>query len=466
MFRILFRSMVPMSVLLATSALAQMPAQPLPIPQSLTGSVPTGNVEPGAISLTLLDAIERGVKYNIGVVGAGEDVRTARADRMRALSQLMPNVSARLSATGEQVDLASFGFTGFPGIPNVIGPFSFYDARASFTQNVLDLSLRKDLRARDQDEKASILTAADLREQVVLVVTGLYLQALAGSARIESATAQVATAETLLKNAQDRKDAGTSPAIDVLRAQVQAQALEQRRIYYEGEFQKQLLAVGRAIGLPLGQKITLTDKMLFDPLPPVSLDDLLKTAYANRRDYRSAQASLQAAELIKSAARAERYPTVDLSANYGATGITPNNSHGNFAISGGVNIPVFDGGRIAADELAADAAIRKRRAGLEDLRGRIDNEVRTSLIDAQNAYRLVSVARSNIDLARQQLAQSQDRFRAGVTNNVEVVQAQEAVASAEENLISSLFSFNVAKAVLVRAQGQAEQLIVTYLKGK
>lgn len=439
---------------------------PLPIPQGLSGSVPTGAVTQATLSLTLLDAIQRGLKYNIGIVGAGEDARAARAQRLQALSQLLPNVNGRISASEQQVDLAAFGFTGFPGLPSVVGPFSVYDARANLTHNVLNFNLRRTLQARDQDVKVNDLTAADTRERVVLVVTGLYLQALASTSRIQAAASQVATAQALLKNAQDRREAGTSPAIDVLRAQVQLQSLQQRQIYYEGEFEKQLLLLARAIGLPTGQKIELADKMLYDPLPQLTLEDLLKIAYQNRRDYQAAQASLKAAELERSAAHAERYPTVDLTANYGAIGNTPNNSHGTFAVAGGVNIPIFQGGRISADEMEADSMIRRRRAELENLRGQIEADIRTGLIDTQNAYRQVQVARSNIDLARQQLTQSQDRFRAGVTNNVEVVQAQEAVSTADENLIASLFAFNIAKAALVRAQGQAEQLIVSYLKGK
>ncbi len=274
-------------------AQVQLQSNSLPIPQNLTGSVPSGEPPADTLTLTLLDAIARGVKYNIGVVGAGEDVRSARAQRLLALKELLPTITSRLSATGQQVDLAAFGFSGFPGIPNVIGPFAVYDARAYLTQNVLDLSSRRTLHARDEDVKAQDLTAADIREQVVLVVTGLYLQALAGTSRIDSAIAQVATAQTLFKNAQDRKEAGTSPAIDVLRAQVQLQTLQQREIAYEGEQQKNLLSIVRAIGLPPGQKIVLADPLFSDPMPPVSLEDLLKTAYANRRDYLAAQASLQ-----------------------------------------------------------------------------------------------------------------------------------------------------------------------------
>jgi outer membrane protein TolC len=458
--------LLTLGVAAAAQAQLQIESGSLPIPQYLTGSVPTGQPTSDTLTLTLLDAIQRGLKYNLSVVDAGEDIRAARAERMKTLHDLMPNVYAKLNATGQQVDLAAFGFSGFPGIPNVIGPFSVYDARAYFSQNLLDISSRRALHAREQDIKASDLTSADLREQVVLAVTGLYLQAIAGHARIISATAQVTTAEALLKNAQDRKDAGTSPAIVVLRAQVQLQSLQQRQIYYEGEEKKDLLALGRAIGLPLGQAIKLTDPGFSEPLPPMTLDEMLKAAYANRRDYQAAQASLRAAELDKTSKHAEKYPTADLTANYGAIGISPVNSHGTFTVAGELNIPIFQGGKVEADELAADAIIQKRRAALENLRGQIDNEVRTSLIDTQNSFRQVEVARSSIQLAQQQLAQSQDRFRAGVTDNLEVVQAQEAVANAEETLISSLFVFNVSRAALVRAEGQAEQYIVTYLKGK
>jgi outer membrane protein TolC len=438
----------------------------LPIPQNLSGSVRGGELTPDTLSLTLYDAVQRGLKYNIGMVGAGEDVRTARAERLRALSDLLPNVTSKIGVTSQQVDLAAFGFSGFAGIPNVIGPFSIYDARAYLTQNVLDLSARRTLHAREEDVKAASLTAADIREQVVLVVSGLYLQAVAGAARIESAAAQVVSAEALLKNAQDRKDAGTSPAIDVLRAQVQLQELQQREIYYEGESSKQMLALGRAIGLPAAQKIKVTEPQLSQPLPAFTLEETLKNAYANRRDYLAVQASLRSAELEKLSAHAEKYPTADVNANYGAIGMRPDNSHGTYSVTGEVNIPIFQGGRVAADELAADATIKKRRADLENLRGQIENEVRTALIDTDNAYRQVEVARSRIVLARQQLTQSQDRFRAGVTNNLEVVQAQEAVVTAEESLISSLYSYNISRAALVRNEGLAEQIVTTYLKGK
>jgi outer membrane protein TolC len=449
----------------ALYAQLQMETGPLPIPQNITGSVATGPVTPEPLKLPLLDAILRGLKYNIGVVNAGEDIRAARAERLLALRELLPTVTAKIDVTNEQVDLAAFGFSNFPGVPSVIGPFTVYDARAYLTQNVLDMNARRKLHARDQDLKASGLLSSDVREQVILAVAGLYLQALSSQARIESAKAQVNTAETLFKNAQDRKAAGTSPAIDVLRAQVQLQALEQREIYYEGESSKYLLTLERAIGIPEAQKIALVEPDLSKLVPVAPIDDMLKVAYANRRDYQAAQASLRAAELDRSAAHAEKYPTADLAANYGGIGLRPDNSHGSYSVAGELNIPIFQGGKVKADELAADAVVQQRRAALENLRGAIENEVRTTQIDIANTSRQVEVARSNVDLARQALTQSQDRFRAGVTNNLEVVQAQEAVAAAEESLIASLFQFNISRAILVRAEGLAEQVVNSYVKG-
>jgi outer membrane protein TolC len=444
----------------------QVETAPLPIPPNITGSVATGPVTPEPLTLALRDAIERGLKYNFGVVNAGQDIRAARAERLRALHDLLPTVTSKIDVTNQQVDLAAFGFSNFPGIPSVIGPFTVYDARAYLTQNVFDLNARRKLHARDQDVRSADLLSGDIREQVILAIAGLYLQAQAGKARIDSAKAQVATAETLFKNAKDRKAAGTSPAIDVLRAQVQFQSLEQREIYYEGENAKQILALERAIGLPEAQKIALVEPDLSKLVPLAPMDEMLKTAYANRRDYQAAQASLRAAELDRSAARAENYPTADLNANYGGIGLRPNDSHGSYSLTGEVNIPIFQGGKVKADVLAADAVVQLRRAALENLRGDIENEVRTTQINIENAARQVEVARSNVDLSRQELMQSQDRFRAGVTNNVEVVQAQEAVAAAEESLIVSLFNFNLARATLVRAEGLAEQVVNSYLKGK
>lgn len=430
------------------------------------GSTPSGEAMPGMMDLTLDDALRRALKYNLALVESNENTRITRAQRLLALSQLLPSLNVRPSVSEEQVNLAALGFTGFPGIPAVVGPFTVYDLRGYGAEQFGYAQLRN-WRAGKQFERAAQLSLRDARDQVVQVVVSLYLQAIAGAARIDAVQAQVNTANTLYHQALDQKNAGTVPAIDVLRAQVELQSQQQRLILYEGDFDKQKLAIARAIGLPLGQEFRLSDTVPFVPLPAdITLGQALQDAYRMRSDLQAAQAMVRGAQDAKSAAEAGRLPSFSLNADYGANGNSLTSMHGSFTVVGAVNIPVYQGGRIRGNVELADAQLKQRKAELEDLRGRIDDEVRSAFIDLRTSSRQLDVAVSNLDLARQQLQQSQDRFAAGVTNNLEVVQSQEAVATANDNYISALYAFNVAKAELARARGDAEPAIMRYLRGK
>jgi outer membrane protein TolC len=430
-------------------------------------AVPNGEATPEILSLTFLDAIDRALKYNLAMVSGDLDIRQTRAQRMQTLADLLPNLSVRPSVTEEQTSLASFGFTNFPGVPPILGPFTVVDARAVMSAPVVDLKAWRKYKAGAEDIKAAQLNYQDARDEVVLVSTGLYLQALAGSARIESSRAQVAVSEALYHQAADRKDAGTAPAIDVLRAEVEWKQQQQRLISNEGGFEKQKLALSRAIGLPLGQKFSLADPMPYDPVPAgYTLDNLLDLAFRQRPDYLAKQSEVHAAELRKQSAAAGRLPTVSLDANYGVVGPRIDQVHGTFGVAGSVNIPVYQGGRVRADVADAEADLQHRKSELAAIRARIDAEVRAALLDVLTANRLVDVARGNVDLARRQLEQSRDRFADGVTNNVEVVQAQQALTAAEESYISSLYSFNAAKTQVAKARGDAGKSVIEYLKGK
>jgi len=443
----------------------RIPASMGPQGNQYLGSIPSGEATNEVIDLTIADAMARAVQYNLALAETGEDIREQRAERLRALSRLLPDITARPSVSEQQINLAAFGFTGFPGVPSVVGPFSIYDARAYLNQSIFNLQDLRNHRAAREQVAAAEFMARDVREQVALISSGLYLIALAGSSRVDAQRAQVATAEAAYKQASDRRAAGTVPGIDVLRAQVEFQSEQQRLIYYEGEFEKQKLNLARAIGLPPGQQVRLTDHMRYEPVPPViPIEPILATAYKQRADYQAAEASVRAAELARSAAVAGRYPTATLDANYGVIGPVPDQMHGTFAVSGTVNIPIFQGGRVQADVERADAELRRRRAEFADLRSRIDADVRTALTDLRSSSRQVEVAVKNVDLAKEQLQQSQDRFAAGVTNNLEVVQAQQAVALANENYIAALYSYAAAQSALVRARGDAEKSITEYLR--
>jgi outer membrane protein TolC len=333
------------------------------------------------------------------------------------------------------------------------------------SQSILDFHAIGLTRAAAQDVKAADSSSLDARDIIVLVVTNLYLQAIASASRVDAARAQVATAEATYKQALDFKENGVVPAIDVLRAQVELQAQQQRLIYFRNEFEKQKVNLERAIGILDGQALKLTDEVPFAPMPLLTLEEAVGRALAGRRDYQSLAASLRSAELTRKATAAQRLPSLDFTGDYGVVGPTLANSHGTYTATVGLNLPIFQGGRVRGEIAEADALVEQRRAQLADLRGRIAADIRTTFLDLNATREQVQVARQSVELSQQQLKQAQDRFASGVANNLEVTQAQEAVATANENYISSLYAYNAAKATLGRAVGDAEKTIPALFQG-
>ena len=432
-----------------------------------TGSVPETKLSPEPLPISFLDAIDRGLKQNLGLLLSGDNTLAARGAKWKELSNLLPNVVAKGEEDVQQTSLSALGLKiPIAGFPRVLGPFNYLDVRAFLDQSVFNWNYIQKERAAAQSLKAAAYSYKDARELVVLITGNAYLEAIAEAARVETAEAQVKTAQTLYDRSVDQQKAGVSPAIDTLRAQVELQSRQQQLIVARNDFAKQKLALSRIIGLALGQEFILTDKAPYDMLVPPTLEESLRRAYAARADYQAALAQARAAELSRRAASAELYPTFDLEGDFGDIGVNPGTSNGTFHVAGTVTVPIFQGGKTHADVLQAEAELRQAKARLEDLRGQIDNDVRTALLDLNAASDQVQVARSTVDLAEQTLMQAQDRFTAGVTDNLEVVQAQESVASAHENYISSLYAHNLAKVELARALGNAEQGVKQYLKGK
>jgi outer membrane protein TolC len=428
-------------------------------------SVPSGAATPGVLKISLLDAIDRGLKTNLGLLLSSDSTSDARGQRWQELSHLLPNVSGQVSDNLRQVDLAAEGIS-FPGIPLIVGPFGYVDARAYYSQSLLDLHAINNLRSAGQNVRAAQYTYKDARDLVVLAVGLNYLQVIMQTARIETVNAQLDTAQALFRQAGNQFKAGTSPAIDQLRAQVEFQTRQQQLLSAQNDLQKQKLALARVIGLPLGQRFEISDQVPYQPLTPASVDDELRRAYASRSDYQSAEAKVHASEYALKAAHSEYLPSIVFNADYGDIGTTFAHSHGTVDITGALQIPIFNGGQTHGDVLRAEASLTQNRQQLESLRAQIDQDVRTALLDVQSYAQQVQVAQSNIDLSAQTLKQAQDRFSAGVTNNIEVVQAQESVADANESYITSLFNYDYAKLSLARAVGFAEQGVKQYLKGQ
>jgi outer membrane protein TolC len=390
----------------------------------------------------------------------------SRGEKWQKLSDLLPNVSASVQEVREKQSLDALGLPSSLFPTRVIGPFSYFDARASATQRVFDWKAIQKYRSSVVGESAAQFNLKDARDLVVLATGNAYLQALAGAARVQTAQAQVETAQALYKKAVAQQQAGVAPGIDTLRSQVEYQSRQQQLIVAANDFAKQKISLARVIGLAPGQEFELASKSPYEPFPIPDLETSLQRAYSLRSDYKAARDRLVATELEHSAAIAGYFPTLDLAADYGEIGKAPGDVLSTYHVFGTLNIPIFQGGKVHGDVLKAEASLRQAQAQMADVRGQIDQDIRNALLDLKSSSDQVEVAQSSVNLAEQALTQSQDRFSAGVTDNLEVIQAQEAVATAHENLISSLYFHNLAKVSFARALGRAEEGVREYLKGK
>jgi outer membrane protein TolC len=434
---------------------------------SFAGSVP-GKPVPGVLPLSLQEAIDRGLKQNLGLLLSNTDIRSARGQRWEQLSALLPHATLSPYVAASKINLGELGLTslGAITIPASVGPFSYFDSRATVTQSVFDWKSINATRAASQSVKSAEYSYKDARDLVVLAVGFVYLQGIADEARIETSEAQVKTAQALFDQATDQVNSGTSPAIDGLRARVELQTRQQQLIQARNDFAIQKLTVARVIGLAPGQEFELTDKSPYQPIESISVDEALKRAYDSRSDYKGAMADVRAAQFSRRAATAGYLPSLSFNADYGAGGAHPSTATQVYDVRGTLTIPIFQGGSVHGDVLQAEARLEQSRDRLDNLRVQIDSDVRTALLNLQSSAELVKVARSNVDLSEETLAQSRDRFIAGVTDTVEVVQSQQAVAAAHEQYISSLYSYNYAKISLARALGMAEAGVKEYFKGK
>ena len=430
------------------------------------GSTPRG---PASGKVTLQEALQRGLEYNLGATGLNLAVRQARGQTRTARSALMPNLNGNLRESVLQNDLAVAGIKAprIPGIgtiiPTVTPPFNYFDLRATLTQSIADLTALNNYRSAAEIVKADEQYAQDARDLVVLAVGGAYLQVVSAEARVDSARAQLDTARALFKQTDERRQAGLNAQIDSNRSRVQMQTQQQRLTTIENDLAKQKINLARIAGLPPNENFEIADHIGFAPAPPLTVEEALKEAMGRRADLKAAEAQVRAAERSLAAAKAERYPTLALSADYGAIGMNPANSHGTFTVTGSLKFPIWQGGRTEGDIAQAQSVLEQRRAELADLKGRIESDIRQAMLDVQTAAGQIDVAKSNQEVSRQTLDLTRQRLEAGITDPVEVVQAQETVATADLDYISSIFAHNLAKLTLARAIGHAEENLHQFL---
>ncbi len=428
-----------------------------------SGSIPQGRATPGVLDLSVQDALDRALKYNLGLYLSDRATEQARAARLRALSDLLPMVNGAVTEEEDKINLKAFGFSSFPGFPSSVGPFSLFELAGSATWNPLNLHYLSGVHAASQNVKASQFTYRDARDTVVLAVGANYLLTIANESRVEAAEAELKSAQALYDLAVDQENAGLAPEIDTLRAKVQLQTQISLLIQAQNDLEKQRIALARVIGLPVAQKFRLVDRVPYHPLPEAEVANAYERALATRPDYQAALASLRAAQYNLDAAWQQRLPSIGFSGDYGVLGYNPGSLAPNWTAAATLAIPIFQGGRIEADIQQAKSVLKQQQAQVDNLRGSIEQDIDDALLDLKAAAQQVEVGRIGLEYAQQALQQSQDRFAAGVTNNVEVIQAQQQLASANDQYISSLYGFNIAKVLLARAIGNAEQAVKQYL---
>src|ERR1700678_1249339 len=430
------------------------------------GGVPAGRLSATPVALSLEDAVARGLKQNLGGVLATDVVTDARGERWQALSELLPNVITDTGFGVHQINVkAAFGLT-IHGEPPIIGPFGYFDSRAYLTQSAFDWTSIERARSSTAQVRSAEFSSKDAREIVVLVIVSNYLLVIADQSEVESATSQRDTAKAISPQTSHQKTGGLASAVDVLRSQGQLQSREQKLIVARNNLAKQKLVLARAIGLPPGQKFEVTTKIPYQELTPSSLDEAIQSAYKARADFQGQINQVRSADLARRAASAERYPSLGVETDYGLSGVNPGSSHGTVDAAATLRIPVFQGGRVHGDILRAGASLTREKQRLEDLRAKIDQEVRDAYLDLETAAQEVAVEKSAVALASQNLDQSRDRFISGVTDNIEVVQAQDVLAIATDSYIASLYSHNLAKISLARSTGVAESHFAEYVEGK
>jgi outer membrane protein TolC len=436
-----------------------------PTQSSFQGSVVTGKVTAGVMDLSLDDAVQRGLRQNLGLILQTSAQKKASGQRLEEMQALLPTVTAAATIEVQQVNLAAYGLK-FPGLNPIVGPFQVVDFRAYLTQNLVNLSALQNYIAAKHNFASAKLTAEDARDLVVLTVGNAYLLCVADSARIDAVTAELATSKVSLDQATDAHDAGTSPKLDVLRAQVDYQNEEQRLISAKNEFEKDKLALARAIGLPLEQQFQLTDHAPYAALDNIDPQTAFEQALKTRKDLQAASEQMKAAAAEKTSAWAYQLPVASVSGDFGDLGTTPAHSHGTYEVTGKVSAPILQIAKTRGQEQVADAQYQEAKAKLSDEVQQVNQDVQDSLLDIQAAAKLVEATHSNVELADEALSDAQQRFHAGVSDNLPVSQAQTQTEQANDQYISALYQHNVAKLALARALGVAQTNYKDYLGGK
>jgi outer membrane protein TolC len=462
-------------VLALAGAAAALQAQ-APNPTSATnpffGSVTAAKATGDTLKLSLDEAVRRGLENNLGLKEAENSEKYVRAERMEAVQNFLPNISLTGSTGLYQHNLAALGFG--PGALKELAQMStakvssitrddLTQGQITYGQMLFSGPVIAAYKAAGAAEKAAYFGRMSARGEVVQQVATAYLHAIAAASEVDNAKALEAEDRLLFSQVHDAHVAGTVSNLDELRARVQLQAQQQVLIGAENALEKDLILLKREIGIDPGQKIALTDPAPYSDLATQTPEEVRAVAYRSRQDYQSLQAQVLELKAVRLAYKSQRLPSLSFGGYYGMSLVNGAGTRGNFVAQGSLTFPLFREARIRGDVEASQANLDAVSAELADLKGNIDKQVRTALMDVDATTQLVQVARSNVELATRALSDETDRVNAGVDDNLPLVTAQATLAAAQSNLVESLYQFNEAKLVLARAAGVLETQYRDYL---
>lgn len=470
-----WRKMALAAALVSVSAFASAQSNPDNSAQNpYAGSVEAVPLTSGVRQLSLNEAIELGIKHNLALTLARLNQKSAQAQKLQLENYLLPNISLHGEVGVHQYNLAAQGFR-----PSLIAAFGIPPSQAAhfplvtkvnsrigqlnFSQALFTWSGWDAWRAAKSNERAAYYAAQSSLGGVVLNVGTSYLKVIAAESQVDFAKSLVETDRTLLYQAHQEHVAGVVANLVELRARVQYQMQQQAVIAAQDQFQKNKIALNRQIGLAPNQQIELTDVAPYADLAPLTIEEARAEAYRNRQVYQEMKQQILTAEREERAIRHERYPSLTFSGNYGVTGVAGLVYHGTFTAMGTLNIPIFREAKFRGDADVAEAQVEQLRSQMNDLTSKIDQQLRDSLLDLQSAQQLVSVTKSNVDLATTALNQATERFKAGVDTNLPVAQAQSTLVQAQTQYVDSVYQYNEAKLQLARNLGVIDTQFKNYI---
>ncbi len=456
------------------SDLPSAPAPAISMSESrLPGGMMVMRATPGAMPLSIDQAIALGLEHNVEITLGLQNERRVRGLERSVENNLLPTIEAQAYTRTQEINLAAMGFKpqsigssagGGPGqnFPTIV-KVDTTAALLNVSQQLFNVPAYFLYRAAKTAVASSNLTTLNARGDVALAVGTAYLQVIADAAEIENERSLVKVDEVALGQARDLQAAGVGTHLDTLRAQVQMQTEQQALVSAENQYAKDRIALNRRMGIAADQEVTLTDGVPYAELAHTDIADMRSMAFTRRKDLLSLEAQMAVATVTAKAVRYQRLPTLAMSGFYGVLGETRGLYHGVFTARGSLNFPIFREAEFRGEREVAEAQIIGLRHQIESLRVTVEQQIRASQLDVDSANELVKVARSNVDLSRQELDDAQQRFLAGVTDNLPVVQAEARLAGSQSQVVRTMFQYNAAKLVLARNAGVVESQYRAYL---